>query len=72
MSYTDSAAETYSKVLLKEKLGYLLWYPRPSEDTSTAHQQAGVHSRDIRNITGAGQFEFYFNVHEPKGCPSGF
>lgn len=72
MSSTDGASEIYAKMLLLEKLGYPLWYPEPSEDASNRHREFGVRIGDVGNITGTGQFEFHFNVHEPGGCPPGF
>jgi hypothetical protein len=72
MSCTDSTSEIYAKLLLLEKLGYPLWYPEPSEDTSEMHRTSGVRIGDVGNITGVGQFEFYFNVHDEATDSSGW
>jgi hypothetical protein len=64
MSSSDGASDTYGKLLLMERLGYPLWYPDPDENLPREYRDEGVRIGDVGTITGAGQFAFYFNVHE--------
>jgi hypothetical protein len=64
MSSSDGASEVYGKLLLLEKLGYPLWYPDLDENLSNEYRDQGVRIGDVGTITGAGQFDFQFNVHE--------
>lgn len=69
MSNSDGASEIYAKLLLREKLGYPLWYPDLDENLPVMYRDNGIGIGDVGSITGAGQFEFYFSVHD---CNSRF
>jgi hypothetical protein len=68
MSSSDGASEVY-RLLLLEKLGYPLWYPDLDENLPGAYRDQGVRIGDVGIITGAGQFDFQFNIHD-NDCPS--
>jgi len=62
MSSTDGGSEAY-RLLLLEKLGYPLWYPDLDENLPATYREHGIRIGDVGIITGAGQFDFKFNVH---------
>jgi hypothetical protein len=62
MASTDGGSEAY-RILLLEKLGYPLWYPDLDENLPASYREHGVRIGDVGIITGAGQFDFKFNVH---------
>ena len=64
---SDGASETYAELLLEERLGYPLWYPDLDHNLPQAYRDQGVCIGDIGKITGAGQFRYYFNVHNNSG-----
>jgi hypothetical protein len=72
MSSSDGASEVYGRLLLLEKLGYPLWYPDLDENLSNEYLDRGVSIGDVGIITGAGQFNFQFNVHEDNRAIGGF
>ncbi|KIM79349.1 hypothetical protein PILCRDRAFT_48436, partial [Piloderma croceum F 1598] len=55
-------SEVYGRLLLLEKLGYPLWYPDLDENLSHEYRDQGIRIGDVGIITGAGQFDFQFNV----------
>lgn len=72
MSSSDGASEVYGKLLLLEKMGYPLWYPDLDENLSREYRDQGVRIGDVGSITGAGQFDFQFNVHDENWALDGF
>jgi len=55
----------YRLILLK-KLGCPLWYPDLDENLRATYHEHGIPIGDVGIITGAGQFDFNFDVHGHK------
>lgn len=78
MASSDAASKVYAEVLSVEGLGLPLWYPDLSRNLPAEYVAKGVSIGDVGIITGAGAFEFCFNVHDkgqlpaPYRAPEGF
>jgi hypothetical protein len=64
-----SAADTYARILLTQRIGYPLWRPTPAE-TPSEHRRKGVSIGDVGKISYDGRFIFLFNVFLNSNDPA--
>ena len=60
-SRSESAADTYARILLAKRIGYPLWSPEPPNIPS-GYEIEGIRIGDVGIIDSDGQFDYLFNV----------
>ena len=64
----ESATETYTRILLKKRIGYPLWMPEP-HNFSPEYEALGIRIGDVGIVNESGLFEFSFNICLPAHDP---
>ena len=64
----ESATETYTRILLKQRIGYPLWMPEP-HNLPPEYEALGIRIGDVGIVNENGLFEFSFNICLPANDP---
>jgi hypothetical protein len=67
-NHSESASDTYARILLTKRIGYPLWYPEPANNPR-GYEREGVRIGDIGIITFRGGFRCIFNICLPADDP---
>ncbi|KAJ7745714.1 hypothetical protein B0H16DRAFT_971374 [Mycena metata] len=60
-----SQSEIYCNQLLRQKRGFPLYMPAPSETLPLVYRKKGVAIGDVGRVTPEGLFDFFFNIYLP-------